>query len=147
MDATKALGGNSRGYSHIMAMVDSFTGFITLYPLKNVTTWNSAQCLMRYVMLHSMPLEIITDGGPEFRKDLLAQIHDLFDIKHIKIAPYNHRGNGKVETIHAIVKDMLRAYITRFEADWDLLLPYFEFAYNTQKNSVTSYSPFFLQFG
>jgi len=42
---------------------------------------------------------------------------------------------------------MLRAYICKFEADWDLLLPYLKFAYNTQMNTVTKYTPFFLQFG
>ena len=65
----------------------------------------------------------------------------------MRIAPYNHKGNGRVETVHGIVKDMLRAFIDQFERDWDLLIPYLEFAYNTQKNTVTKYSPYFLQFG
>ena len=42
---------------------------------------------------------------------------------------------------------MMRAYIRKYERDWDLLLLMVEFAYNTQVHSVTKQKPFILQFG
>ena len=94
-----------------------------------------------------MPITIITDGGPEFRGKLMEEITKTWGIEHKKIAPWNHRGNGRVEVIHAIIKDMLRAFIKKYERDWDVLLPMLQFAYNTGRNTVTGYSPFHLQFG
>ena len=68
-------------------------------------------------------------------------------IHHSKISAYNHKGNGKVETIHGAVKNIMRAFMRKFENDWDLLLPMVEFAYNTQVHSTMGYKPFTLQFG
>jgi hypothetical protein len=52
-----------------------------------------------------------------------------------------------VERIHGIVKKMIRVYLENFQRDWDLMLPFFEMAYNTEKNTVTKYTPYFLHFG
>mmetsp|Transcript_43300 Transcript_43300/g.60774 ORF Transcript_43300/g.60774 Transcript_43300/m.60774 type:complete len:577 (+) Transcript_43300:212-1942(+) len=100
IDATKGVENNNRGYTHILAIVDAFTGYLTLFPLKQVNTRVIADCLLKYVTLHSMPLEIVTDGGPEFRKQLLKDLMENWGIHHSKISAYNHKGNGKVETIH-----------------------------------------------
>jgi hypothetical protein len=90
-----------------------------------------------------MPLELVADGGSEFQGQLMNELERIFGIKPKKTAPYNSQGNGRVETVHAIVKDMLRAFVNEFARDWDLLIPYFEFAYNTQVNKTTGYSPYF----
>ena len=135
------------GYTHILAIVDAFMGYLTLFPLKQVNTRVIADCLLKYVTLHSMPLERVTDGGPEFRKQLLKDLMENWGIHHSKISAYNHKGNGKVETIHGAVKNIMRAFMRKFENDWDLLLPMVEFAYNTQVHSTMGYKPFTLQFG
>ena len=106
-----------------------------------------ADCLLKYVTLHSMPLEIVTNGGPEFQKQLLKDLMENWGIHHSKISTYNHKGNGKVETIHGAVKNIMKAFMRKFENDWNLLLPMVEFAYNTQVHSTTGYKPFTLQFG
>ena len=64
-----------------------------------------------------MPITIITDGRSEFRGKLTEEIMKMWGIEHKKIAPYNHRGNGKVEVIHAVIKDMLRAFINKYKKD------------------------------
>lgn len=92
-----------------------------------------------------MPLQIIMDNNPEFYNGLMKELTTLFRIKHSNIAFYNSHGNGKVELVHAIIKDILRAFIMEYEDEWDLLLSLFEFTYNRQKNTVTKY--FNLQFG
>ena len=66
IDATKGVENNNQGYTHIFAIVDAFMGYLTLFPLKQVNTRVITDCLLKYVTLHSMPLEIVTDGGSEF---------------------------------------------------------------------------------
>ena len=148
MDCTKVLGsGNRRGYTHILAIVDAFTGWVSLHPIKTPNERQAAECLFQYISIHSMPITIVTDGGPEFRGKLTKEITKMWGIDHRRIAPWNHQGNGKVEVVHAIIKDMLRAFIAKYEKDWDILLPMLQFAYNTGKNTVTGFTPFHLQFG
>ena len=147
LDSTKGLESNRRGYTHILAIVDAFTGYLTLFLLKEVTTKVMAQCIFKYVTIHSIPVKIVTDRGSEFQKELLADLMKIWSIHHSKVSSYNHKENGKVEVSHKIVKNMMRTLIKKYEKDWDLLLPMVEFAYNTQKHSVTGYKPFTLQFG
>ena len=147
IDSTKGIEGNIRGYTYILSIVDAFTGYLTLFLLKAVNTREMAECLLKYVTIHSMPLEIVTNGGSEFRKALLKELTKIWGIHHAKVSPHNHKGNGKVKTIHSPVKNMMRAYIRKYVRDWDLLLPMVEFAYNTQVHSVTKQKPFMLQFG
>ena len=94
-----------------------------------------------------MPLEIVTDEGLEFRKAFLKELTKIWSIHHTKVSPHNHKENGKVETIHSPIKNIMRAYIRKYKRNWDLLLSMVEFAYNTQVHSVTKQKPFTLQFG
>ena len=66
IDATKEVENNNQSYTHIFTIVDAFTGYLTLFLLKQVNTRVIADCSLKYVTLHSMPLEIVTDGRPEF---------------------------------------------------------------------------------
>ena len=74
IDATKGVENNNQGYTHILAIVDAFMGYLTLFLLKQINTRVIVDCLLKYVTIHSMPLEIVTNGGPEFQKQLLKDL-------------------------------------------------------------------------
>ena len=46
-----------------------------------------------------------------------------------------------------MLKDMLRAYVTKKQSNWEEYLPHLEFAYNSSKHSATGFSPFMLMYG
>jgi hypothetical protein len=94
-----------------------------------------------------MPLRIVTDNGREFANTLVTELTDLLGMQQKFVAPYNSRANGKVENRHKLTQAMVRAYIDEHPQDWDLLLPFFEFAINTSPNEATTYTPFYLHFG
>lgn len=147
LDCTPGSKTTARGNSHILAIIDSFTGHVRLYPLGNPNSRNVARSLLSYISLHSMPLKIITDNGPEFANELMTELSLMLGIKQIRTSPYNSQANGKVENIHRTVQTMMRAFIEDYSEDWDLLLPLLEFAVNTSPSDVTGYTPFFLSFG
>ena len=62
------------------------------------------------------------------------------------IAPHNPQANAKVECWHRTLKSMLHAYVNQNHTNWDKLLPILQFAINTAKNKMTSYTPHFLSF-
>ena len=147
LDFTKGTGTTVRGNTHILAIIDSFTGYVRLYPTPQPSAKITAECLLQYIAINSMPLKIITDNGKEFANQVITELAYLLGIKHSTIAPYNSKANGKVENIHKIVKTMTRSYIERYKDKWDLLLPLFEFAINTSESEVTHTTPFHLWFG
>ena len=147
LDCTGGGKETKRGNKHILAIVEAFSGHKRLYPLANIDGESVAQVLLSYISVHSMPLKIITDNGPEFANSIVSELKALLGFDHSKIAPHNSKANGKVEVANKNVKDILRNYINDFPEDWDLHLPMVEFALNVQKNESTGYSPFFVMFG
>ncbi|KAH7277040.1 hypothetical protein KP509_39G031400 [Ceratopteris richardii] len=54
--------------------------------------------------------------------------------------------DGQTEKVNQILEDILRAYVTSKQTDWEDYLPLAEFAYNSAKNSSTEFSPFMLMY-
>jgi uncharacterized membrane protein len=52
-----------------------------------------------------------------------------------------------VERQNQTIKQMIRTYVNKKQDDWDELLPYLSFAYNTSVHASTGASPYFLLYG
>ena len=59
---------------------------------------------------------------------------------------YRPQSNGSLERSHAVLMDYVRAYAENYD-DWDQLLPFAMFSYNTSVNSAITFTPFELVFG
>ncbi|UYV77154.1 hypothetical protein LAZ67_14003459 [Cordylochernes scorpioides] len=57
---------------------------------------------------------------------------------------YHPQTNGLTERFNKTLGDMLSMYTGVEQKDWDQVLPYVTFAYNTAKQEATGYTPFFL---
>ncbi|KFH63006.1 hypothetical protein MVEG_11044 [Podila verticillata NRRL 6337] len=57
---------------------------------------------------------------------------------------YHPQSDGQTEHANRTLEEMLRAYISYNQRDWDQLLPMMEFAYNYAKHASTGFSPFYL---
>jgi hypothetical protein len=60
---------------------------------------------------------------------------------------FHPQSDGQTERANRTLEEMLRAYISYHQKDWDLWLPMMEFAYNNSVNPSTGFSPFFLNYG
>ena len=87
------------------------------------------------VILHGVPLSIISDRGTQFtshfrkafQKGLGTQVH-LSTTFHPQI-------DGQAQRTIQTLKDMLRACAIDFKGSWDNHLPLIEFAYNNSYHS------------
>ena len=54
----------------------------------------------------------------------------------------------QTERVNQVLEDMLRAYVSKKQSNWEEYLPHLEFAYNSSKHSATiGFSPFMLMYG
>ena len=136
-----------RGNSHILAILESFSNHVRLFTVPDPNAKLMAEFLLAYISVHSMPLQIITDNGPEFANQLMTELALMLGLKHFTTSPYNSKANGRVEVAHKSMQTMMCAYMEDHVEDWDLLLPLIEFTLNTSINKGTGYTPFFLHFG
>ena len=55
--------------------------------------------------------------------------------------------DGQIERVNQVLEDMLRAYVSKKQTNWEDYLPILEFAYNSAKHVSTGFSPFMLMYG
>jgi hypothetical protein len=69
------------------------------------------------------------------------------NIKKIKTTAYHPQSNGGVEIVNKTVKKTLKLWVNEHHNDWDVLLPYALFSYNTAVHTVTQHTPYYLSHG
>src|SRR5690606_23889771 len=89
----------------------------------------------------------ITDRGKPFVsrlfKDTLRSTHSL----HRKTSAYHPQSNGLVEKFNRTLTDMLSVYVNETHSNWNVLLPFVTFAYNSAVQSSSGFPPFRLLYG
>lgn len=99
------------------------------------------------VLKHGAPRIIITDRGQVFQSKLVSDINRLCNITHRMTTAYHPQTNGLTERFNKTLADMLSMYVDVDQKNWDDILPFVTFAYNTAKQETTGFTPFFLIHG
>ena len=94
-----------------------------------------------------MPAVILSDQGPHFRNQLMANIKHLIGYNHIYSTPYHPQANGIVERFNATFIPQISKLQDTHSNNWDEYLQAVVFAYNTGIHKTTKYSPYELLYG
>lgn len=130
---------------HIFVIVDGFTKFIKLYPVRTTNSKEAVNCLTSYFAAYSRPVRIISDSGTAFTSAEFANFLLHHNVTHTKVATASPQSNGQVERFNRMVIPLL-AKITN-EDDWNKQLGLAEFAINNTKNRSINNTPSMLLFG
>lgn len=138
----------SQGNRYVLVVMDYFTRYVNLFPLKDQRATSVAQCLFEeYIRQHGIPESIHTDQGRQFESDLMKQLCSKLGIEKTRTSPYHAQSDGMVERLNRTLKDQLAKYIYQNGGEWDKYLSQVELAYNSSVHSSTGYTPFFLAHG
>lgn len=66
----------------------------------------------------------------------------LLDIEHYFSTPYHHRTLGTFEKSHRTFNEYLPSYLNSGINQWDEMLPYFFYCYNTTSSRAHDFTPF-----
>ncbi|GFT14833.1 transposon Ty3-I Gag-Pol polyprotein [Trichonephila clavipes] len=91
--------------------------------------------------------EMSFDRGAVFRSRLVSSLVDLCNIDHRFTTAYHPQTNGLTERFNKTLADMLSMYVDVEQKNWDEILPFVTFAYNTAKQETTGFTPFYLLHG
>ncbi|UYV74125.1 K02A2.6-like [Cordylochernes scorpioides] len=103
--------------------------------------------LKRIVLRHGAPKILISDRGSSFLSKLLTQVLKICNTIHKKTTSYHPQTNGQTERMNRTLTDMISMYIDEKHQNWDVILPFVTFAYNSSVQETTGYSPYFLIHG
>ena len=138
-----------RGYRYMLVMVDCFSRFAEVFPVRNMSVETVKECLRQWMSRYGFPDSIISDRGSQFESREFWQYCERFGIQKRRTTAYHPQGNGICERFNGTLWQKLsrKAYalgekITR----WDVLLPTVLFEYRQSSHASTGFSPFELLF-
>ena len=76
---------------------------------------------------------------------LIKHLEKLFNVKQLTTSGYRPQTNGSLESSHIILEYYIKHYADDYD-DWDRLLPFAIFAYNTSVHEATNFIPYELVF-
>lgn len=149
MDLITGLPVTAAGHDAIVVFVDRMSKMVHAVPTtKTVSAEQLADIFINTVFLHhGLPKTIVSDRDPRFTSDFWQCIFRRLGTKLCMSSPYHPQTDGQTERANRTIVDTLRAYVSSKQTDWDLYLPFAEFAYNNKENASTGQSPFFLNGG
>jgi transposase InsO family protein len=120
---------DSRGYRYILSVIDSFSGAIELFALKQADVQSVADCLHDVLSRWSRPHSVRCDNAKSFGAAAVKLMLKCARIEQHFVAPYAHVSNGQVENANRRVEYILRAMILdqrlgpASKLSWSRLLP------------------------
>ena len=70
----------------------------------------------------------------------MKKLENIFKVKQLTTSGYRPQTNGSFERTHIVLTDYIKHYTTNYE-DWDRLLPFAMFAYNTSVHEALILHP------
>jgi transposase InsO family protein len=135
------------GEKYLLVIVDAFTRFVVLRPLKDKSAASIAKELWKLFADFGVPKAIQSDNGTEFVNAIVREMRRAFGIQHRLVAAYNHSANGLVERGIRTVSTMLKKHLKGANQKWPQWVPLMQMAVNMVANVTTATAPCLLMFG
>lgn len=142
---------STKGNSYVLAVVDSLTKFILLFPLRKATSQAITRTIEEHVfMLFGVPQAIRVDNGVQFRSNDFRKLAETYKVK-LSFNPTYHPQANPTERANRTLKTMIRAVILEQAGGnhrkWDESLAKIGCAMRNSYHETTKYTPYFLNFG
>lgn len=129
------------GARYILVLLDVFTKYIQIYPIKKATT----DIILNRIKSQYIPTcgkfkRILTDNGTQFHSKKWIEQLKLLDIQISVTTAYHPEGNP-VERANREIGRILRTYCHRKHTSWVEYLKKIEYWLNNTTHTTTGYTP------
>jgi len=136
----------SEGFKHILIIVDAFTRFSWLFPVKSTTSREVIKHLTTLFNNTSNPVTLASDRGTAFTSQEFLNFIRTRKINHRLVAVAAPWANGLVERINRFIKSSLRKLVDIPET-WSTYVPTIQYVINNTFHSSLKSTPAKLLFG
>lgn len=134
--------------TYILTIQDDLTKWSMGIPIPNHQANTISEAfVVHFVCMHGIPDTILTDQGTEFLSKIFTEVCKLLEIKKLNTSPFHPQTNGSLERSHRTLAEYLRHFVDKDLNNWDQLLPYAFFTYNSTEHTSTGYQPHKLLYG
>jgi hypothetical protein len=136
------------GNKYILIAICRYTKLAEGFAVVDTSTTVTSDTIVKGVVCrHGVMQYLQSDRGSGFVSELANQVYELLGIKHTKTTAYHPQSNGVVEIFNKTLKTTLMLWAHENQDDWDELLPFVVFAYNTAYHTGIQEVPFYLNTG
>jgi transposase InsO family protein len=149
IDIVERLPATGQGNKFILVITDHFSKWAYAFPMAEITSQAVAEKLVNDVFLngsHGIPQRILTDWRSNFNSELAQEVYKLFNIAKSTTSAYHPQCDGNTERFNDTLCRMLAKFYNSSDLEWDELLPFCIFNYNTAVHSSTGFTPYYLLF-
>ena len=149
IDSIGPLKSDENGNKHILVVIDAFTRWTSLYPIKDVTAKSAAEVLHQHSGIYGQSSQYTSDNGPQFVNQIIAELFEIMGAEHVRTVAYSHEENGIVERANKEVMRHLRALIMddKSFSQWGRMLPIVQRIMNASEHESIGVAPYRLLFG
>lgn len=137
---------SKKGYVYLLVLIDIYTKFILVRPLRKATSVSVISFLEEYFYTFSVPRVTISDNGSQFISKIYQKFLDELGVTLWYTASYHAQANP-VERANKVIKTGLRAYVNENHKEWDRYIHQVACAMRSAIHDSTKYSPYYLNFG
>lgn len=131
------------GYQYVITATDAFSKWAFAQPAQNIRTAEVIKFVEDQILsIHGKPKCFITDRGTQFTSHEWRSFIDKLEIEHNLTTPYHPQSNGIDERLNGTLMRILRAYVDKYQENWDSHLKWSLYVYNTTVHESTGYSPY-----
>ena len=132
---------SSNSNNHYLVVVDAFSRFIGVYPVKDTCAQATITALEKWITSYGITQKIIHNNGTAFINSDFINWTKEFGITLAPRTTYSPRTNGKVEVQNQHLTRYWRNFTNESGNNRSKLAPKFPFAHNTSVNYTTGLTP------
>ena len=137
-----------KGNRYIISLTDVLSKFVIAKAVKDCTATTAVNFLINEVILkYGTPTCILTDNGSHFTAQLMTNLFQQLGATHLYSTVYHPQTNGQIERFNATMDGKIAALCNERRTNWDEILPFVTFNYNTAIHATTRITPFELMHG
>lgn len=135
------------GHTYILVVVDVFSKFILIHPLRAATATNTVKFLDERVFdVFGTPETIVSDNGKQFKS---TEFSNFLLKRHVKLqnTAYYHPQANAAEAANKTVGNAIRMSLGKDHQNWDNGLSKIACAMNSSFHTSTKMTPYLINFG
>jgi len=137
----------NEGYKYLLVIIDAFSKWVELVPLRTKEAEEVAQGIVeKWILRHGVPTHIISDQGKEFVNGCMKSIETLMGIKHNTTTAMHPQSNGQAERINSEILAYFRKYWSQNQ-QWTSQVAFTQWAHNSAFHSSLGMSPYNALYG
>lgn len=138
---------SKHGNTTILVVLDKFSKFILLHPLRKATAKEVIEFIeQRVIQMFGAPEVLYSDNGVQYKSKEFSALMQKYGVRHLTSATHAPQANASERANRSILA-ALRSYIDGDQSNWDVNLQAIACAMRSSIHASTKVTPFYALFG